>query len=81
MSCILTSAIGLKQFKKEPRTVSVGGLRGRFLAKLKDMSTAKSALWTFTLASFYAVVGSAAYKRLVELREKRGGVISAPRSN
>ncbi len=74
MSCLLTSAVALKQYKREPRSVSLTGVRAKLAGKLKAMSTGKTALWTFTVASFYAVLGSAAYKRLSELRDKQAVV-------
>ena len=75
ISCLLTSAIALKQFKREPRSASLTGVKARLAGVLKARSTGTAALWAFTVASFYAVVGSAAYKRIVELKEKKGGVV------
>lgn len=76
MSCLLTSAVALKQFKREPRSASLTGLRRKLAGALKDASTGKTALWMVTLASFYAVLGSAAYKRLVELRTAKKAVVT-----
>lgn len=71
MSCLLTSAVALKQFKREPRNVSDTGFKARIAARLRAHSTGKTALWTFTVASFYAVVGSAAYRKLTELKDRK----------
>ena len=75
MSCLLTSAIALKQFKSEPKRVSQRGIFGKIAGVLKSRSTGATALWSFTLASFYAVVGSAAYKRVAEMREQKDAVV------
>ncbi len=69
MGCLLTSAVALKQFKREPRRT--GGFAARVTSKLQDVSTGVPALWAFTLASFYAVVGSRAFVRLREVREQK----------
>ena len=69
MSCLLTSAVALKQFKNEPRRV--GGTVARLVNRLQGAATAPPSLWAFTLASLYGVLGSRAYARLQAAREKK----------
>jgi hypothetical protein len=69
LACVLSAAVALSQFKQQPRRV--GGLLGRQVKLLQERSTGAAALWLFSVASLYAVVGKGAAKHVGALRDRR----------
>lgn len=78
MTCVLSSAIALSEYKKLPRPV-----QSRFapqLKFLKDNSTGVPALTMMAFASFYALIGRQAAKKFTTLRsERKRRTLDAPR--
>lgn len=69
MTCVLTSAVALSEFKKMPRAASPGFLR-RGVEVFKGKSTNGLSLGVFAFSSFYALLGRGAIKRLATFRQK-----------
>lgn len=69
MACVLSSAVALTQYKRQPRQTS-----GRFLRltrQLHQQSTSGPALAAFVWTSFYALMASQTWKRLQHYRQNR----------
>lgn len=68
MTCVMSAAIALTQFKQQPRTAQ-GNFLEKSLAHLRSRSTRPVSLGAFALASFYAVMGRGVVKH-VKARKK-----------
>jgi hypothetical protein len=69
MTCVLSSAVALSEFKKLPKAASAGFFRRR-LEAFKGQSTNGLSLSVFAFSSFYALLGRGAIKRLAARRQK-----------
>lgn len=69
MTCVLSSAVALSEFKNTPRAASPGFVRRR-LETFKGKSTNGLSLSVFAFSSFYALLGRGAIKRLAAFRQK-----------
>lgn len=76
MACILCSALALSAFKNQPQPASITKQKLRFMRNLRQHSTSGPALFAFAWASFYALLGSKAWKRLQDRARSRPFKIS-----
>ena len=70
MTCILSAAVTLSQFKQQPQQTQ-GGLLARSINKLRQHSTNSLSLGAFAWASFYAVMGKGLLFKANALRHKQ----------
>jgi hypothetical protein len=69
LSCVLSAAVALRQFKHKPRAVA--GRWARMLGALQDKSTAAPTLWLFSVASLYGVFGKGAVRHIAKRRTRK----------
>ena len=69
LSCVLSSAVALRQFKHKPRAVA--GRWMRPLGVLQSLSTSAPALWLFSVASFYGIFGKGAVRHIAKRRARK----------
>lgn len=74
MTCVLSSAVALREFKNQPRRVD-HSLFAAPLTRLREKSTTGLGLGAFALATFYAVVGRGVTRHLKN--KARGRTIRA----
>ena len=70
MTCVLSAAVALSEFKSQPRLAGAGGL-SRSLDTLRDRSTNGVSLGLFAWATFYALLGRGAWRYVGVLRQMR----------
>ncbi len=75
MSCVMTSAVALSEFKSQPRQAA-GGRLARGLERLKDRSTNPVSLSAFALTCFYSLLGKGAIGHLGALNKARKSLVS-----
>ena len=71
MTCVLTSAVALSEFKNQPQLAGGGGVLRKRLDKMRVYSTNSLSLAAFAWASFYAVMGQGAWQQLRIQRKKK----------
>jgi hypothetical protein len=69
MACVMTSAVALSEFKKQPQPANASFLRRR-LGKLRQFSTNGLSLAALAWASFNAVLGQGALHQLKSRRNQ-----------
>jgi len=70
MTCILSAAVTLSEFKNQPLQTQ-GGLLARSLNKIRQHSTNSISLGAFAWASFYAVMGKGLLFKAKALRHQQ----------
>ncbi len=75
MTCVLSSAVALSEFKRLPRKPP-SGLLNNSLNSIKDFSTQPASLGVYTVACLYALIGQGVWRR-IRLSRKKSPTIRA----